>query len=94
MDINARILFLMEREKVNGYDLAKKTGLSPSTISTLFRKNRQPNLTTLQAICTGLGISMAEFFNEESYKSELEKKYHSLSKKSRDIIKYLIENLD
>ena len=24
----------MEREKVNGYDLAKKTGLSPSTIST------------------------------------------------------------
>ena len=94
MNVISRILFLMEREKVTGYELAKKSGISHSTISTIFRKNRQPNITTLQKICKGLNISMAEFFYEDDGSNSVENKFNSLSEKSKEIILYLLDKLD
>ena len=84
----------MEREKLTGYELAKRCGISHSTISTIFRKNRQPSITTLQRICKGLNISMAEFFYEGDGSNSVDKKFNALSKKSKNIILYLLDNLD
>lgn len=94
MNVIGRILFLMEREKMTGYELAKKCGISHSTISTIFRKNRQPNITTLQKICNGLNISMAEFFYEDNGSNSIVNKFNSLSNNSKEIILYLLEKLD
>lgn len=94
MNVIDKILILMEQEKLSGYELAKKCGISNSTISTIFRKNRQPSITTLKKICNGLNISMAEFFYEGNTINSIEKKYNSLSKKSKEIILFLLEKLD
>ena len=94
MNVIGRILSLMERENITGYELAKKCGISHSTISTIFRKNRQPNISTLHKICNGLNISLAEFFYEDDGKNTVENMFNKLSNNSKEIILYLLEKLD
>ncbi len=48
------------------YALAKNSDITQSTISTWYRKKLQPSVASIEKICTGLGISLAEFFNDES----------------------------
>lgn len=45
------------------YQLAKSAGLPYSTLSTLLNGDNLPSLTTLEKICTGFGISLADFFD-------------------------------
>ena len=45
------------------YQLAKSSNLSYSTVSTLLNNTNLPSLNTLEKICSGLGISMADFFD-------------------------------
>lgn len=45
------------------YQLAKSSGLAYSTLSTLLNNNNMPSLTTLEKICIGFGISLADFFD-------------------------------
>lgn len=46
------------------YELAKKSGLSQSTISTWYRKEQIPTIQTLDKICKGFGITLSQFFAE------------------------------
>ncbi|MBQ8086268.1 MAG: helix-turn-helix domain-containing protein [Lachnospiraceae bacterium] len=57
-----------ERMKRNWseYSLAKNADLTQSTISTWYRRNLQPSVASIEKICKGLGISLSEFFNDES----------------------------
>lgn len=48
------------------YTLAKNSDITQSTISTWYRKRLQPSVASIEKICKGLGISLSEFFNEES----------------------------
>ncbi len=64
MDVNERIRRLMEERGWSAYRLAKQCGLSDATIGNLFRRNTTPSITTLEAICSGLNISLAQFFAE------------------------------
>ena len=48
------------------YALSKNSDITQSTISTWYRKKLQPSVASIEKICTGLGISLAEFFNDES----------------------------
>lgn len=45
------------------YQLAKSAGLPYSTLSTLLNSTNLPSLTTLEKICSGFGISLADFFD-------------------------------
>lgn len=56
---------LRTKRKWTEYDLAKHSGLSQSTISTWYRKNQIPTIQTLDKVCTGLGITLSQFFAEE-----------------------------
>ena len=47
------------------YKLAKACGLSESTLANIFRRNTMPSIVTLETICNGFGISMAQFFAED-----------------------------
>ena len=47
------------------YDLAKRSGLSQSTISTWYRKNQTPTIQTLDKVCKGFGITLSQFFAED-----------------------------
>lgn len=46
------------------YDLAKKSGITQSTISTWYRRNQNPTIHSLEKICTGFGITLSQFFAE------------------------------
>lgn len=49
-----------------------ESGLSSSTIANIHRRNTVPSITTLEAICDAFGITLAQFFNEESEPVQLE----------------------
>lgn len=73
------ILGRIERERAarhwSEYALAENSGLTQSTISTWRRKNLQPNVASIEKICGGLGITLAEFFSdsESTYLTEEQK---------------------
>lgn len=64
MDIHKRLRQLQNDRGWSEYRLAKESGLSVSTISNIFRRNTVPSIATLEAICNGYGITMAQFFAE------------------------------
>ena len=53
------------------YQLAQKSGLQQSTISTLINKNCYPSILTLSKLCDGFGITLAQFFAQEGIYSML-----------------------
>jgi len=54
----------MDERNWTEYRLAKESNLSQSTIANLFKRNTIPGISTLEAICVGLGITLAQFFSE------------------------------
>lgn len=64
MDAQKRLQQLLDSKGWTAYRLAKKCNLSESTLANIFRRNTMPSISTLEAICEGLGISLAQFFSE------------------------------
>lgn len=48
------------------YQLAEKSGLTQSTISSWYRKNMLPSITSLDRICDAFGITLSQFFLEDN----------------------------
>ena len=46
-------------------NLAMEAMLTQSTLNNLYTRKTEPKLSTLRAICSAFGISLAEFFAEE-----------------------------
>ena len=63
-DVLKEITRLREKRKWSEYDLAKRSVLAQSTISTWYRKNQIPTIQTLDKVCHGLGITLSQFFAE------------------------------
>lgn len=99
MDTNMRIKQLMGEKGWTEYRLAKESGLSQSTIANLFSRNTVPSISTLEMICQGLGITLAQFFadNEFVELNESQKKMFDkwlyLSAKQKDLIMDIIDNM-
>lgn len=64
MDAQKRLQQLLDSKGWTAYRLAKKCNLSESTLANIFRRNTMPSISTLEEICQGLGISLAQFFSE------------------------------
>ena len=62
MDIHNRLRRLLDERGWTEYRLSKECGLSESTIANIFRRNTLPSISTLEAICTGFGITVSQFF--------------------------------
>lgn len=72
-----RIEELMQKHKFSRYRLAKNSGLLQSYISTMFTRRSTPDLYTLDRICHGFGITLADFFADDDNKLNIteEKKF-------------------
>ena len=61
------VLDRIEKERLSRnwseYNLAKNSGITPSTISTWYRRNLQPSISSIEKICKGLDISLSQFFS-------------------------------
>lgn len=65
-EIIGRIRSLCEARSWTYYRLAKESGIPYSTLFTMLHKANAPSLPTLMKICSGFGITLAEFFDQEN----------------------------
>ena len=61
-----KLEMLMNERNWSIYKLAKESDIPYSSLNNLFQRNTEPTLPTLRNICTGLGISLADFFSDEA----------------------------
>lgn len=66
MDIGNRIQEIRKASNMTAKELAQRIELSPSFISAVENNASKLSLATLNKICDALGITLAEFFNEEA----------------------------
>ena len=64
-----KITTLREERHWTEYQLAEKSGLTQSTISSWYRKNLLPTIPSLMKICDAFEITLSHFFLEESNQS-------------------------
>ena len=65
IDVLERIKQLSRERNYSNYELAKRSGIPYSTLNTLLLKGAQPSLPTLKRLCSGLGISLQQFFTDD-----------------------------
>lgn len=66
-----RIIELCEKQNISRYQLARRSGMSESSISNLLNRHSDPRFTTLNRICEGLGMTVAQFFLPDGEKLDL-----------------------
>lgn len=62
MDTKARLRELMEERGWSEYRLAQESNLALSTVANIFNRDTVPSIGTLQALCSGFGITLSQFF--------------------------------
>jgi len=71
-------------------------GLSQSTIANIFKRNTTPSIATLESICEGFDISLAQFFAEGSMvelnpeQQQMFSAWSSLTKPQKEALNHLI----
>ena len=82
------------------YELAKRSGLEQSTISTWYSKKQIPRLQTLEKVCHGLGVTLSQFFaeGEDPVSLTMEQRemldhWSALETKQQEIILNLLRNM-
>lgn len=60
--IAKRIRELCDKKHMSMYALSQKTSISQSSLSNLMKRGSIPTIFTLDRICEGLGITLAQFF--------------------------------
>lgn len=75
-EINRRIRKLCEDRSWTVYRLAKESGITYSTLSTMLNQDNCPTLSTLKKLCGGFGITLSQFFSDEDRPLTPEQKCH------------------
>ena len=66
MDVAKRIVFFREMRGITTNKLANLSGVSQSHLREIELGLRNPTVETLSYFCDALGVSLTEFFNEDS----------------------------
>lgn len=66
INVLERITEMREERHWTEYQLAEKSGLTQSTISSWYRKGMLPTIPSLLKICDAFGISVSQFFLDDS----------------------------
>ena len=96
MDAKTRIRQLMDERNWSEYRLAIASGLSQSTVANIFNRNTTPSVATLESICAGFGITLAQFFAEGDMveltqeQREMFAAWSSLTTDQKDVLRQLI----
>ncbi len=94
MDVLARIDELRKEKGWSVNYLALEAGLTQSTLNNLYSRKTEPKISTLRAICEALGISLSDFFKDESSSDdELVRKVKALSEENKAALLQLINHI-
>lgn len=98
INVRDRLQKLMDERDLNLYSLAKRSGLSWNTIKNIFSRSANPTVTTLSMICDGLGITLAQFFEEgnesvhlTAEQQHLVNRWNQLSDREKEIISSMVD---
>lgn len=90
MDILEHISELRKERKWTEYELAERSGLTQSTISSWYKKHMLPSIPSLTKICDAFGLTLSEFFLERMQEDKTKititvdrRKYELLQEASR-----------
>ena len=72
MDVGARLKAIRTLRNISQRELAKRAGVTNSTISMIEKNSVSPSISSLKKVLNGIPISLVEFFNED-YNSEQNK---------------------
>lgn len=82
------------------YELAQRSTLPQSTISSWYRKNMLPSLASLEKICNAFDMTMAQFLAEDAALTEITaeeknllKKWELLSPQQKDSFLSLMDSI-
>ena len=82
------------------YRLSVESDVPQSTLINMFNRETQPSIATLEAICKGFGITLAEFFTETEEEqgevmtaAELSEVFYGLPKESQKLVCRLMKEL-
>ncbi len=92
MDVLAKIDILRKEHNWSINFLAMEAGLTQSTVNNLFARQTEPKLSTLRALCSALGITLSDFFKEETDDDELIRRVKSLSQDNKDALLHLLRS--
>lgn len=99
-DILTAITSYREERGWTEYQLAERSGLPQSTISSWYRKNMIPTLPSLEKICFAFGITLSQLFSEENERVSLTKsqkklleRWSRLTEEQQDVIFALIDKM-
>lgn len=100
MDVIKRIDMLMKERNWSDYRLSAESGLSSSTIANIHRRNTVPSISTLESICSAFGITLAQFFTENSHTVQLNNEqkdlfdhWISLTENQKELIYRIIKEM-
>lgn len=99
MDVKGRLQELMEARGWTIYRVAKEAGIPWSTVNNMFKRNTEPSVYTLEALCNGMGITLAQFFDTDNKmglsaeQQMLVNRYNMLDKRERKLVSDLLEAL-
>lgn len=65
MNIAEHLKQLMDERGLTIYSLAQRSDVSWTTIKNLFGRGTNPTVATMEMLCNGLGITMAQFFAQD-----------------------------
>lgn len=71
IDILSRITEQRTMRNWTEYQLALRSGLPQSTISSWYRKQMLPSIASLEKICSAFDMTMAQFLSESSCQREI-----------------------
>lgn len=78
INVTERIQKLCAAYSWTHYRLAKESGITYSTLSTMLNKGTMPSIPTLSKICEGFGISLSQFFADDEAAATLTPEQHQL----------------
>ena len=97
MDILEKIDRLRRERKWSINNLAMESMLTQSTLNNLYSRKSEPKISTLRAICGAFGITLSEFFEEETKpendEKEILKTYRNLSPEMKKHVLAVMKNL-
>ena len=100
MDVKERLHQLMDERGWTIYKVAKEASIPWSTVRNMFKRNTEPSIGTLEAICKGMGMTLPQFFDVENQMGLSEEQrllinqWNKLNEHDKSLIVELIKTLN
>ncbi len=95
-----RIRELCAKKGMSQYELAKRAEMTQSSISSLLNEGNVPKITTVEKVCKGFGITLAQFFSSDGNFPDLSEEqievldtWEKLSAKEKMAVKKIVSSI-